>query len=307
MNCRSDSSSSRSALFSAAVINLFTKETATISGLHLHDGIFRGVRGVRAHHSQAARGRQGEARSVPAEHGDGGRGRHASLQARRRARARARLQHARAARLGRGAYAGRAGRRRPDGAPCARTRRRRPRIPCGGIVHRLRADAVHEGGRDRGTPRQKRQASGLACYEHLRRCCTDRGEAADRGSGGGRIGNALRKRSGAFDGRRLGPRAARAIRRDDLRDFLGERGSQAIFARCARAAAAATGRRAHPPAVGEGGEGDRAVGAPSRHRGGGARQSGRGPRRRPQGAGPRASEASSRAWRQDSGTAGRET
>ena len=108
-------------LFICAVVNLFTKQVATIAGIGFTLRVLPGVRDVGADHVAPTCGWRRAPRSVPARHGQGHRRRGTRMPARRRAGARARLQHADAARLGVGPAGVRGTRRRRAHGACARS------------------------------------------------------------------------------------------------------------------------------------------------------------------------------------------
>ncbi len=127
------SSASRSSWSACAVVNLFTKEIATIAGIVFTGAFFAMFVVSERIVDAAARGRRPYApRSLPARHRNGDRQRDARLPAGRRARSGARLQHAGASRLG----ARRAGVRGPR-------RGRRSRCGCS-----ARADTARPGSGD---------------------------------------------------------------------------------------------------------------------------------------------------------------
>ena len=88
-------------LFAVAVINLFTKQMATISGVVVHAGAVRRCSSCPSGHDGAPGGRHvGQARSVPAAAARPTSASSRCTPAGQRAGAGARLQHARAPRLG---------------------------------------------------------------------------------------------------------------------------------------------------------------------------------------------------------------
>ena len=177
------------ALLSVAVVNLFTKQVATIAGAELHAARLRRVRPVGAGDGAAQEGAP-RARPVPVAAcarrragGDGG-------PAGRRAGTRPRLEHARAPEVGAGPHGHRqAGHRGDDRAAPARARHRVPGFRRRTGVHGLRTAALHEGGLDRGARRAAGEAARRAVEQRLRRRGADGGEPAVVGHRGRGIGH----------------------------------------------------------------------------------------------------------------------
>jgi amino acid transporter len=264
-------------LFTAAAINLFTKETATISGLLFTGGFFVVFMASERITARQKGGRGRHARSVPAD--ARGRGRHRGVEqsARSGAGAGARLQHAGAAGLGGRTHAAGAGRDRADDPAAARAGRQQlSRAGRRRALHRLRANLVHQGRRHRRAARPRRQAARAAGDQHLRRGRADRGHPEGRRDRRRSIGGDLGRRPGAPDGTGLGSHAARARADHPVRDPLRRRPRGEVLARRAPAEPDAGGCGADPQAVGGRRQGGRLERASPRRRRGRARQPRRG-------------------------------